>query len=78
MRTLIKWNAGSAWSLGWIEGTDMRIERMRTIDQRLMFMVSDSEYTYLHCDSRRFNSMDELEEGIIQWAIDNGRLEYLH
>jgi len=78
VKSLIKWGSGSAWSVGYIEGTDVRLERMRTLDQKLMFLVSDSEYTYLHCDAQRFYSQDDMDVAIIQWAINNGRLEYLH
>lgn len=74
----IIWGVGSAWGLGRIVGTDLRVERMRTMDKKLMFLVSDDEYTYLHCDSQRFDTMEELEAGVIEWAVESGRMIRLH
>jgi len=78
MKSLIKWGVGSAWNFGFIEGTDVRIERMRTMDKKLMFLISDDNFTYLHCDSQRFHSQEDLDAGIIAWAIRAGKVEYLH
>jgi hypothetical protein len=75
--TDIVWGVGGAWNFGYISGTTLRVERMKTLDKQLIFLISDDEHTYLHCDAQRFGSMKELEDGIIRWAIQAGRLNYL-
>jgi len=67
---MITWGTGSAFNMARIPGTDIRLERSRNQDKSWSFMVSNDRLTYLHVDNRKFPSMPEMEQTILQWIED--------
>jgi hypothetical protein len=60
----IDWQRGSAFNFGYIEGTDYRAERMRGIDDRYGFLLSDSKKTYLFVSGCIYNTPEERDTAI--------------
>ena len=70
----INWGTGSAFNLGRIPDSDIRVERVRDQDKRLYFLISDDQYTYLYCDDKRYDTLAEMEAGVFEWLQIKGRL----
>jgi hypothetical protein len=66
----IEWGVLSAFNMGRIPGSDIRIERGRNDDRTWNFMLSDDSHTYLYVDDRKFNSIEDMTVAIFNW-IDN-------
>ena len=64
---IINWGTGSAFNLGRIPDSDIRVERVRDQDKKLYFLLSDDAYTYLYCDDKRYDSLQEMEAGVFNW-----------
>lgn len=62
----IEWGKGSAFNLGRIPGSDIRVERSNT-PQGWCFLASNNQETYLHVDNRYFKTKQELDECILEW-----------
>ena len=63
----INWGTGGAVNLGRIPDSDIRVERVRDQDKKLYFLLSDDAYTYLYCDDKRYDSLQEMEAGVFNW-----------
>ena len=71
---MINWGKGSAFNLGRIPDSDIRVERVRDQDKKLYFLLSDDSYTYLYCDDKRYDSLQEMEAGVFEWLKLKGRM----
>lgn len=77
----IIWGKGGSFNHGRVGDTDVRVERYNVGTKKSpqwQFLLSDSEHTYMHADSRTFKTREELEAAVIQWLVDAGRLVWLH
>ena len=70
----INWGSGSAFNLGRIPDSGIRVERVRDQDKRLYFLISDDATTYLYCDDKRYDSLQEMEAGVFNWLQMKGRM----
>ena len=70
----IHWGTGSAFGLGRIPGTVIRVERMKGMDGKWSFLISDDHYTYLHVDNQKFDTVSEMTEGVFEWLKMRGRI----
>jgi alkyl hydroperoxide reductase subunit AhpC len=66
-----------AFNMGHIEGTDIRVERHRSINNKWLYLLSDDQYTYLRVCPTEFETIEELEEAVFTWLVDSGRLSWL-
>ena len=64
---IINWGTGSAFNLGRIPDSDIRVERVRDQNKQLYFLLSDDQYTYLYCDDKRYDSLQDMEAGVFEW-----------
>ena len=71
---IINWGKGSAFNLGRIPDSDIRVERVRDQDKRLYFLISDDQYTYLYCDDKRYDNLQDMETGVFNWLRMKGRI----
>ena len=70
----INWGTGSAFNLGRIPDSDIRVERVRDQNKKLYFLLSDDAYTYLYCDDKRYDSLQDMEAGVFNWLRMKGRI----
>ena len=70
----INWGKGSAFNLGRIPDSDIRVERSRDQDNKFYFLLSDDQYTYLYVDDKRYDSLQEMEAGVFEWLQLKGRI----
>ena len=70
----IHWGKGSAFNLGRIPGSDVRVERVKDQDMKFYFLLSDNQYTYLYCDDKRYDTLAEMEAGVFEWLQLKGRI----
>lgn len=61
--TKVEWGKGSAFNFARVN--DIRVERSKYPDG-WGYMLSDDHETYLKVDNRRFKTMDELNEAILE------------
>jgi len=59
----IEWGKGSAFNFARVG--EIRVERSKYPDG-WGYMLSNDHHTYLRVDNRRFNSMDEMNEAILE------------
>jgi len=71
---IINWGTGSAFNLGRIPDSDIRVERVRDQNKQLYFLLSDDQYTYLYCDDKRYDSLQDMEAGVFNWLRMKGRI----
>ena len=69
----IHWGRGSAFNLGRIPGTSIRVERTRN-DKGWSFLLSNDEVTYLHVDGTYYETKEELDKGALDWIHRNKKL----
>jgi hypothetical protein len=67
MDNKIHWGKGSAFNLGRIPGSEIRVERVKDQDMKFYFLLSDNQYTYLYCDDKRYDTLSEMEDGVFEW-----------
>jgi len=60
--------------MGRIAGTDVRVERNRSPRGKWLYLLSDNRRTYLSVCPTEFETVQELEDAVIQWLVDHGRL----
>ena len=70
----INWGTGSAFNLGRIPDSDIRVERVRDQDKKLYFLLSDSQWTYLYCDDRRYDNLQDMEAGVFEYLKLKGKI----
>lgn len=70
----INWGTGSAFNLGRIPDSDIRVERVRDQNKQLYFLLSDDQYTYLYCDDKRYDTLQEMEGAVFEWLKLKGRI----
>ena len=70
----IHWGSGSGFNLGRIPGTSIRVERMKNWDKTWSFLLSDDQYTYLHVDSDKYVTVQEMTNGVFSWLAMKGRI----
>ena len=70
----INWGTGSAFNLGRIPGSEIRVERVKDQNMQWYFLISDDSQTYLHCNDQRFDTVPEMEEGVFEWLKIKGRI----
>ena len=70
----IHWGKGSAFNLGRIPDSDIRVERARDQDNKFFFLLSDAQSTYLYCDDKRYDTLAEMEAGVFEWLKLKGRM----
>ena len=73
----IEWGTASAFNMGRIEGTDIRVERGKSLKGKWLYLLSDDQYTYLSVCPTEFETIEELEAAVFQWLVDSGRLSWL-
>jgi len=77
----IYWGQGSAFNLGTVGDTGVRIERynmsMKGDPPKWRFLLADDELTYFHVDDRNFSTREDLETAAVEWLIRAGRLSWL-
>jgi hypothetical protein len=69
----IHWGRGSAFNLGRIPGSSVRVERTRN-DHGWSFLISNDEVTYLHVDGAHYETKEELDRGALDWIHRNKKL----
>ena len=69
----IHWGRGSAFNLGRIPGSSVRVERTRN-DNGWSFLISNDEVTYLHVDGAYYETKEELDKGALDWIHRNKKL----
>ena len=77
----IHWFTGSAFNLGRVGDTGIRIERYNVGDKknpRWRFLLADDEITYMHVDNREFKTREELEQAAVEWLVQAGRIVWLN
>ena len=74
MNKEIHWGTGSAFNLGRIPDSEIRVERVKDQNKQLYFLLSDDSYTYLYCDDKRYDSLQEMEAGVFNWLQMKGRI----
>lgn len=62
----ISWGKGSGFNLGRVEGTDYRVERMKGMDNRHGFLLSDSKKTYLYVSGCIYSTAEERDTAILR------------
>ena len=70
---VINWGKGSSFNLGRIPDSEIRVERVKDQDLKWYFLLSDNQYTYLYCDSERYETLDEMTTGVFSWLKMKGR-----
>jgi len=70
----INWGTGGAVNLGRIPDSDIRVERVRDQDKKLYFLLSDSQWTYLYCDDRRYDNLQDMEAGVFEYLKLKGKI----
>ena len=70
----INWGKGSAFNLGRIPDSAIRVERSKDQDNKFYFLLSDDQYTYLYVDDKRYDTLAEMEAGVFEWLKLKGRL----
>ena len=70
----INWGKGSAFNLGRIPDSAIRVERSKDQDNKFYFLLSDDQYTYLYVDDKRYDTLAEMEAGVFEWLQIKGRL----
>jgi len=70
---VINWGKGSAFNLGRIPGSEIRVERVKDLHMKHYFLLSDDSYTYLYCDSERYETLQEMESAVFEWLKLKGR-----
>jgi hypothetical protein len=63
----IDWGKGSAFNLGRIKNSNIRVERVKDQNMKWYFLLSDEQYTYLHCDGGRYDTLQEMESAVFEW-----------
>ncbi len=71
---IINWGKGSAFNLGRIPDSEVRVERSRDQDNKFYFLLSDNQYTYLYVDDKRYDTLAEMEAGVFEWLQLKGRI----
>ena len=71
---IINWGKGSAFNLGRIPDSEIRVERVRDQNKQLYFLLSDDQYTYLYCDDKRYDNLQDMEAGVFEWLRLKGRI----
>lgn len=77
----IHWGTGSAFNLGRVGDTGIRIERYNVGDKTnplWRFLLADDETTYMHVDNREFRTREELEQAAVEWLVQAGRIVWLN
>ena len=72
---------GSAFNLGRVGDTGVRIERYNVGDKlnpRWRFLLADDATTYMHVDDREFATREELERAAVEWLVQAGRISWLN
>ncbi|HIE83880.1 MAG TPA: hypothetical protein EYQ00_08570 [Dehalococcoidia bacterium] len=65
---VITWGRASAFNLGRVAGTDIRVERNRDKDgKKWAFLISNDDSTYLYVDDHWYDTKEELDRGIEEW-----------
>ena len=70
----IHWGKGSAFNLGRIPDSEVRVERVKDQNNKFYFLLSDSQWTYLYCDDKRYDTLQEMEQGVFDWLKMKGRI----
>ena len=70
----IHWGKGSAFNLGRIPDSEIRVERSKDQDNKFYFLLSDDQYTYLYVDNKRYDTLAEMEAGVFEWLKLKGRM----
>ena len=70
----INWGTGGAVNLGRIPGSDIRVERVKDQDMKFYFLLSDSQWTYLYCDDKRYDTLADMEAGVFERLQLKGRI----
>ena len=70
----INWGKGSAFNLGRIPDSAIRVERSKDQDNKFYFLLSDDQYTYLYVDDKRYDTLAEMEAGVFEWLKLKGRM----
>ena len=70
----IHWGKGSAFNLGRIPDSDVRVERSRDHENKFYFLLSDNQYTYLYVDNKRYDTLADMEAGVFEWLKTKGRI----
>ena len=70
----INWGTGSALNLGRIPDSDVRVERVKEQNNKFYFLLSDRQWTYLYCDDKRYDTLQEMEQGVFEWLKMKGRI----
>ena len=70
----IHWGKGSAFNLGRIPDSEIRVERVKDQDNKFYFLLSDRQWTYLYCDNKRYDTLQEMEQGVFDWLKMKGRI----
>jgi len=69
----IHWGKGSAYNLGRIPGSSVRVERSRNNDG-WTFLISNDHLTYLHVDLFPVGTKEELDQEILRWIATHKKL----
>jgi len=70
----INWGTGSAFNLGRIPDSEVRVERVKDQNNKFYFLLSDTKYTYLYCDNKRYDTLQDMEQGVFDWLKMKGRI----
>jgi len=70
----INWGTGSALNLGRIPDSEIRVERVKDQNNKFYFLLSDRQWTYLYCDNKRYDTLQEMEQGVFDWLKMKGRI----
>ena len=70
----IHWGKGSAFNLGRIPDSEIRVERSKDQDNKFYFLLSDDQYTYLYVDNKRYDTLADMEAGVFEWLKLKGRM----
>ena len=70
----IEWGSGSGFNLGRIPHSEIRVERVKDQEGKWYFLLSDSQWTYLYCDNKRYDTLVEMTEGVFEWLQLKGRI----
>ena len=71
---IINWGTGSAFNLGRIPNSEVRVERVKDQNNKFYFLLSDSQWTYLYCDDKRYDTLQEMEGAVFEWLKMRGRI----
>ena len=69
----IHWGKGSAFNLGRIPDSEIRVERVKDQDNKFYFLLSDRQWTYLYCDNKRYETLRFFVGGVSPCLPAHGR-----